>query len=819
MENLVHDIRFAIRGMKKSPGFAAVAILTLALGIGANTAIFTIVNAVFLHPLPVEDGARLMQIDTTDPRNNNLGGGGLGASVPNFQDIRDRAQSFSSVTAFTGTAVSMTVNGQADQYFAQIVPGNYFDTLGVRVALGRTFRKEEDAELGAGPVIVISHGLWQRKFSADPNVVGKTVLLDGQGFTIIGVAPRGFNGTFVLGANTDMWALFSMHDQLLSGFFKENWNDRRFLSLTLIGRLRPGVTQQQATAELHTIGSQLEHDFPVPNKGRSFEATPLLNNLIGPQLTRAAQVMMFVVGLVLLIACVNIANLLLARAAGRKREISIRLAVGATRGRIITQLLTEAVVLALAGGVLGLGLAVIGRDLLWKFRPPFFLNSTLDISLDSHVLLFTLGVSILTAVLFGLVPAFEASRPDLVEQLKERTTSEFSGRSFGLRGAFVAVEFALSLVALIGAGLFVISLRNAQRINPGFDEQNLAMMSFDVGSLNYDLPRQREFQRRVLEVAQSTPGIKTATLTESVPLFPGGGFGRSVFPEGQDQDPKRSGVLTSVNAISPNYFSAMSIPIVRGQGFSDSLREDSPKVVVINETAAKLFWPNQDAVGKRFKFFGDRDWTEVIGVARDSKYFTLGEEPTRYIYQPLIEAPTPAVSLIVRAQQDPKLILNTLRAQVQALDRNLPLTNVWPIGEVISQALWGARFAAALLGVFAALAVVLASVGIYGVVAYSVGQRVREIGIRMALGAHPSDVLIMILRQSGVALAIGLGAGLVLAFSGTRMLADLLYGVSPYAPLPFVVFSLVLAAVGVVASYIPARRATRVDPVVALRYE
>lgn len=820
METLLHDIRYAVRSMRKTPAFAAVAVLTLALGIGANTAIFTIINAVFLHPLPVEDGAHLMQINTTDVRNKGLGGGGggLGISGPNFQDIRDRSQSFASVTAFTGTTVSMTVNGQADQYFALIVAGNYFDTLGVKAELGRTFRKEEDAELGAGPVIVISHGLWQRKFSGDPNVIGKTVLLDGQGFTIIGVAPRGFNGTFILG-NTDMWAPFSMHDQLLAGFFKENWNDRRFLDLGTVGRLKTGVTQQQANAELHGIGLQLEHDFPVPNKGRNFEAQPLLDNLIGPQLTRAAQVMMVVVGLVLLIACVNIANLLLARASGRKREISIRLAVGATRVRIITQLLTEALVLALAGGLLGLGIAVLGRDLLWNFRPPFLLNSAIDVSLDSHVLLFTLGISLLTGILFGLVPAFEASRPNLVEQLKERTTSDFSGRSFGLRGAFVSVEFALSLVALIGAGLFLISLRNAQRINPGFDEQNLAMMSFDVGSLNYDLPRQREFQRRVLEVAQSSPGIKSAMLTQNVPLGPGGGFARSIFPEGQDADPKRSGVLVNIDSISPNYFAAMGIPIVRGEPFTDSIRPDGPQVAIINETAAKRFWPNQDAVGKRFHFFGDKQWTQIIGIARDSKYFTLGEDPTPYMYQPLIQAPSPAVTLLVRSEQDPKLILNALRNQVQALDRNLPLTNVWPIGEVISQALWGARFAAALLLVFAGLAVVLASVGIYGVVAYSVGQRVREIGIRMALGAHPGDVMVMILRQSGIALGIGLGAGLLFAFAGARTLTDLLYGVSPHEPLPFIIFSLVLALVGLAASYIPARRATRVDPVIALRYE
>ncbi|MBV8207567.1 MAG: ABC transporter permease [Acidobacteria bacterium] len=819
MEKLFQDIRYTLRGMRKSPTFAGIAVLTLALGIGANTAIFSIVNAVFLHPLPVEDVARLMQIDENDVRNpqNFAGGAGLGISSPNYEDVRQRTQSFASVAAYMFAAVSMTIDGKADQYFAQLVTGNYFETLGVHAELGRTFRPEEDAELGAGPVVVISHGLWQRKFSGDRNVIGRTILLNGQGFTIIGVAPRGFIGAVALG-NNDLWALFSMHDELVAGFEKENWNDRRFLGKTAVGRLKPGVTPQQANAELSAIASQLEHDYPAPNKGRGLQATPLLSNLVPPPLTEAARLMMVVVGLVLLIACVNIANLLLARAAGRKREISIRMAVGATRSRVIAQLLTEALVLALAGGALGLGLAVVGRDLLWNFRPPFLLNSALDISLDSHVLLFTLGVAIFTGVLFGLVPAFHASRPELVDQLKERTTSEFSSRSFGLRGAFVSVEFALSLVALVGAGLFLISLKNAQNINPGFDSQNLAMMTFDVGTLNYDMPRQREFQRRVLETAQSQPGVRAATLATTVPLF-GGGFSRSVFPEGQDSDPKRSGILVPVSQVSANYFSVMGIPLVRGEVFTESLRQDAPKAVVINETCAKRFWPNQDAVGKRFKFFGDKEWSQVIGVVRDSKYFTLGEDPTPYVYQALIQAPSPAATLLVRSVQEPKLILNSLREQVQSLDRNLPLTNVWPIGEVISQALWGAAFAAGLLGVFAALAVVLASVGIYGVVAYSVGQRVREFGIRMALGARPLDVLLMVLRQSGVALGVGLGAGLVLALAGARSINDLLYGVSPRAPLPFVAVSLLLALVGLAASWIPARRATRVDPVVALRYE
>ncbi|HEX7962579.1 MAG TPA: ABC transporter permease, partial [Terriglobales bacterium] len=765
------------------------------------------VNAVFFHPLPVSNPERLMSIFTTDQRNRGAFGGAaanfLPISQPNGSDIQHQAQSFSAVTLYTGAPVSMTVNGEPEQFAAQIVSGNFFDLLGVQAERGRTFRPEEDSQPGSGPVIVLNHGLWERKFASNPDVIGQTVLLNGQGFTIVGVAPRGFNGPFVLGG-PDMWVPMSMHDQVLSGFFKQNFNERRFLSMAVMGRLKDGVTPAQAQGELQAIGTNLQREFPVPNRDRSFVAMPLLESTINPNLrglfARAGQLMMTVVGLVLLIACANIANLLLARASGRKREISIRLAMGATRGRIIAQLITEAIVLAAAGGVLGIVLAVLARNLLWKFRPVFLQQTALDLSLDSHVLVFTSVIAILTGLIFGLVPALQASHPHLMSELKERAGDDApTGRRFSIRNAFIVLQVALSLIALIGAGLFLVSLSNAQKIDPGFDTKNLAMLSFDLGSLNYDPPRVKEFQRRVLETAQAVPGVKSVTLANVIPLF-GGGFGRSVFPEGSEGSTTRNGILSQVDPVAPDYLGTMGIPLLRGQNFDSSVREESPKVAIINETAAKRFWPNEDPVGKRFKFFGETEFVQVIGVARDSKYNTLGEDPTLFIYLPIIQNPSPAVTLFFRCNSDPKAVLPSVRAQVQALDRNLPLTNVWPIGEVIDQALFNARFGATLLAVFAGLAVLLCAVGIYGVVGYTVGQRVREFGIRLALGAEPKDVVLMVIRQSARTLAIGLAVGLLVAFLLARLIVDLLYGVHATEPLAFVAMALMLATIGLLAS-------------------
>ncbi|HZU31395.1 MAG TPA: ABC transporter permease [Candidatus Angelobacter sp.] len=826
MNNISQDIRYALRSLRKSPGFAAIAIITLALGIGANTAIFTVVNAVFFHPIPVKDPASLVEIFTVDQR-RALANNFLPSSYPNNEDIQRRAQSFSgmAISSFALPAVSMTVNGQPNQYVAQLVSGNFFDVLGVRAQMGRTFRPEEDREAGAGPVVVLNHGFWERAMAANPKVIGENVLLNGQGFTIIGVAPKGFQGTNVIGG-PDMWIPMSMHDQILSGFSKQLFNERRFLGFSAVARLKPGVGQEQARAELKAISSDLEKAFPLANKGRSFTTQPLLQSSIAPnqrgQFERAGLMMMAVVGIVLLIACFNIANLLLARASGRRREISIRVAIGASRGRIITQLLTEAMVLAVAGGSLGLGLAAVGRDLMWRFRPPQLSADGMDLSLDWHVMAFTFLVAIGTGLVFGMAPALQASRPDLVTELKERAGGDphkkGGMRGFSVRDILISLQVAVCLIALVGAGLFLLSLRNAQQMDPGFETHNLAMLSFDLSALNYDAARAKEFERRALEAAQNTPGVRAAALANSIPLFRGG-LGRTLFREGEDTNNGQSGHITQYSAVSPEYLQTMGIPLLRGQGFDSLVRENSPRVAVINETAAKQIWPNEDPIGKRFKFFRDNDLTQVIGVVRDSKYNALGENPSPYMYVPLVQNPDGDLTLFVRANGDPRVVLSSVRTEVQAMDRNLPITNVWPIGEVISQSLWASSFGASLLTVFAMIAMALCAVGIYGVVGYSVGQRIREFGIRLALGAQPKDVLMMVLKQSAFIMSTGIVAGLVAAFFLARLVVTFLYGVNTNSPVAFLAMALILALVGVFASYIPARRAAKVDPMVALHYE
>jgi predicted permease len=826
MTNIAQDIRYALRNLRKSPAFATIAVITLALGIGANTAIFTVVNAVFFHPIPVKDPARLMEIFTLDQRkifgaaNNNA----LPSSFPNGQDIQQRAQSFSGVTVYGSfaTPVSMTVNGQPNQYFAQLSSGNYFDVLGVHAQLGRTFRPEEDSTAGAGPVVVLNYGFWERVFAANRSVIGQNVLINGQGFSIIGVAPKGFQGTSVIGG-PDMWIPMSMHDQILTGFTKQLFNERRFLGFNAVGRLKDGARPEQAKAELQAIASDLEKAFPLANKGRTFTLQPLLESSIAAnqrdQFKRAGIMLMAVVGIVLMIACFNIANLLLTRASGRKREMSIRVAIGASRKRIVTQLLTEALVLAVAGGALGLGLALAGRDVMWRFRPPLLPADGMDLSLDWHVMAFTFLVAITTGLIFGLAPALQASRPDLVSELKERAGGDLrKGSRFTVRDVLISLQVMVCLIALVGAGLFLISLRNARTMDPGFDTRNLAMLSFDLGALNYDAPRAREFERRALEAAQNMPGVSAAALSNTIPLF-NGGFGRTLFKEGEDNNNGQSGHVSQYSVMSPEYLQTMGIAMVRGQGFDSTIRENTPRVAIINETAARQIWPNEDPIGKRFTFFRDKEPSQVIGIVRDSTYNTLGEASRPYMYVPLIQNPNAAVTVFFRTQGDPRSALSSVRAQIQAMDRNLPITNVWAIGEVISQSLWASSFGASLLTVFAMIAMALCAVGIYGVVGYSVGQRIREFGIRLALGARPRDVLMMVLKQSAVIMGVGLVLGLVAAFFLARLIVTFLYGVNTNSPLAFVAMALVLAAVGVFASYIPARRAAKVDPMVALHYE
>jgi putative ABC transport system permease protein len=824
MENFWQDVRHGARVLRKSPGFSVVAVLSLALGIGANTTIFTVVNAILLHPLPVRDISQLVELDTIDTK-THVGFANatkLGLSFRNFQDYHKQNEVLSGLACILPTPLTWSGGAEARQVNGTMVSANYFEVLGLQPAAGRFFLPDEDTKLSGSNVAVISYSFWANKLGSDKNEIGKTLTLNAMPYTVIGVAPKGFKGTLTFGSAEQIWVPNSMYAQILTGFAKEFFNDRRFLNTLAVGRLKPGIGINQAEASLKTIASQLEKDFPKDNGGRSIALTPLAEAAVGvnqhDQIALAGTMMMTVVGLVLLIACANLANLLLARAARREREMGLRAALGASRQRLIRQMLTECVLLSLLGGAAGLAIAYAGRTVLWSFRPPFIEQNDIDLSLDSHVLIFTLGISLLTGLLFGLAPAFRASVPDLAETLKlgGRGGSIGWGRN-KLRSLLVVSEIALSLVALVGAGLFIRSMRDAQKMDPGFESKNLFMLAFDLGALHYDEGHGQQFLRAAVERANATPGVKAATVASNFPL--GGGFARTVFPEGEDESTGYRGTLTQLDDITPGYFDALRIPLLGGRLFTDADRKDTASVAIINEAMAKKFWPNQNALGKRFHFFGDTPLREVVGIARNSVVNAIGEVPPPLVYLPLAQDYAPAATLQVQTVGKPETVIAGVRGQIQSLEPNLAITNVQTIGEIIDQGLWAPEMGAALLTLFGGLALVLAAVGVYGVLAYSVTQQTREIGIRIAMGAERSDVLRLVVGQGLKLAGAGLALGILFALALTRQLSSLLFGVSAYDPLTYAGVTVILVAVALLACYIPAQRATHVDPLVALRYE
>ena len=825
METLWQDIRYTVRMLIKNPGFSAIAILSLALGIGANTTIFTVVNAILLHPLPVKDISRLVEVDTIDTKTRvtTANTTKLGMSYRNCQDYGRQNQVFSGLSCIAGP-LPLTWSGgpEPKQVLGQMVTANYFEVLGLTPVRGRFFLPDEDTKPGGNNVAVLSYSMWVNKFGSDPNIVGKVLTLNATPYTVIGVGPRGFKGAFIFGNAEEVWIPVSMYSQVLAGFFKDNFNDRRFLDTGVIARLKDGVSLSGAEASLKTIASQLEKAFPKDNASRSVALTPLADAAVGvnnrSQLVLAGGLMMGIVGLVLLIACVNVANLLLAQAARREKEMGLRAALGASRRRVTQQLLTESLVLAVLSGIVGIAIAYGGRAVLWSFRPPFILDGDLDIAFDSHVLYFTFGVAMLTAILTGLAPAIKVARPNLIEVLKVggRGGSVSWARN-RFRSLLVVTEIALALVALVGAGLFVRSMQNAQRVDPGFESRNLFVFAFDLGALHYDEAHAQQYFRAAIERAEASPGVASATIASNFPL--GGGFARTVFPEGEDEASGYRGTLTQLNDIAPNFFKTLHIPLVSGREFTDADRKDTTQVVIVSEAMAKQFWPNQNAVGKRFHFFGDPQLREVVGVARNTVVNAIGEEPQPLAYLPLTQDFSPAVAMQVRTTGQPQPVIATVRSHVQSLDTNLALTNWNTIGELLDQGLWAPRMGAALLAVFGGVALILAVVGVYGVLSFSVNQQTREIGIRMAMGAQTGSVLGLIVKQGMRLAMVGLVLGLVFAFAAMRLLSSLLFGVSAHDPIIFGSVTLILATAAILACYIPARRAAHVDPLVALRYE
>lgn len=824
METFWQDLRHGARVLLKSPGFTVVALLSLALGIGANTTIFTVVNAILLNPLPVKDISHLVELDTIDAK-THVGFANaekLGMSFPNFQDYQRQDEVFSGLTGFAPIPLTWSNGVEPRQMNGNLVSANYFDVLGLKPAVGRFFLPDEDTKLSGNNVAVISYALWTNKMGSDLNVIGKHMRLNAMQYTIVGVAPKGFKGTFTFAGAEEIWIPISMYPQVLSGFAKEFFNDRRFLGTFAVGRLKNGLTLGQAEASLRTVATRLEKEYPKDNAGRSVALSSLADAAVGvnqhDQLTLAGSVMMTVVGLVLLIACVNLANLLLARAAKREKEMGLRSALGASRKRLVRQMLTECMMLSLAGGAAGLLLAYLGRSILWAYRPPFIQQNDLDLSLDSHVLLFTLGVAVLTGILFGVAPAIKASVPDLMETLKlgGRGGSVGWGRN-RLRSLLVISEIALSLIALVGAGLFIRSMREAQSMDPGFEARKLFVMAFDLGALHYDEGRGQQFFRAAVERAQATPGVQSAAIASNLPL--GGGFARTVFPEGQDESTGYRGTLTQLDDVTPGYFETLHIPVVLGRVFTDADRKDTAPVAVVNEAMVKQFWPGQDVLGRRFHFFGDPTLIQVVGVVRNTVVNAIGEEPVPLAYQPITQAYAPAATIQVRTSGNPEAVISGVRAQIQQLDPNLAITGVQTIGEIMDLGLWAPRMGAALLTLFGGLALILAAIGVYGVLSYSVNQQTREIGIRMAMGAERANVLRFVISQGLKLALIGLVAGIATAFVIARQLSSLLFGVKAYDPITFVGVSLILVFVAVLACYIPAWRASRVDPLIALRYE
>jgi predicted permease len=825
------DAHYAARMLRKAPGFSAAAILTLALGIGANTAIFSLVNATLLQRLPVPNRARLAYVFSGDQRNV--------LSYPAYRALRDGASRLDALAAWGGITASLNADGETDLVSGAIVTGELFEALGVSATRGRLLSRADDVTPMAHPVAVVSDRLWKSRFAGRDDIVGTEIRLNGGVFTIVGVTPPAFTGP-QLGVVRDVYVPMMMQPLMRpprAGYSGEMnpdlLNNPRNGWLFQIALLEPGVTRAQAEAEVSAAATRYARSMQpsAPEQHLALVPVDVGDPSQRSQMRSVAVLLAGAVGVVLLIACANVANLLMSRAAARRREVAIRLALGASRPRIVRQLLTESLLLALLGGAAGAGLAAGLVSIMRAAPPPAgALPVAVDFVIDLRVLLFSLTLSIVTGLLFGLAPALQASSPGLVPALKDEIpgTAHWP-RGMGVKNILVVSEVALTLLLLIVAGLFIRSLQVARTVDPGYAVDELISAPLNINLLRYTKAQGREFYRRVVDRVQEIPGVTSASLAR-VAVLGGGGRVTAVTVEGRPDTGDRSqsegggfrptaGRTAMANVVGPAFFRTLGIPLIRGRVFGTKDDDRHPLVVVLSQTMASGFFPGEDAIGKRISIggSGQLQWMEIVGIVRDSKYASLTEPSTPVLYVPLAQQHETGVTLYARATGNPAALATQLRSTIQSIEPNLPVPDIQTMTETVGASLYASRMGALLLTVFGGLALLLACVGVYAVLAYSIARRTREIGIRMALGAEPLRVLGLVFREGMGLVAVGLACGLLAGFFATMWLRQFLYGVSPHDIVTFVFVPAALSGASMIACWLPARRATRVDPLVALR--
>jgi predicted permease len=818
MEGLWNDLRYALRMLVKNPGFTVMAILALGLGIGANTAIFSVFNGMLWRPLPVKEPQQIVAVVTQTPGIDFP----LNLSYPDFQDYRQLKTVFSDMIVYTPSPVNFGAEGRPERAWVELVSGNYFSMLGLEAVRGRTFAADEGWVTGKDALVVLGYKFWQTRFGGDSGVIGRSVQVNQHPFTIIGVAPERYHGAYYF-LEPDFYVPLTTLG-LLDPNQAKSLEQRDASYLRTLARLQPGITPEQAMAAASPTDRRLSQEFPDSHKNTSTLVMPELKARpepgLGPFMSKAVAVFMSLVGLVLLIACANVANLILTRANGRRKEIATRTALGATRGRMIQQLLTESILLGFSGGIAGLVLARWAALALMSIHIPTDLPLHIfDLRMDWRIFTFSFVAAVLTGVVAGILPAVQGSRTDLADVLKAGGRS--GGASTGhhrFRNALVVSQVAVSLVLLACAGFFIRSFQNSAQVDMGFRVDHTLMVSIDLGLQGYKEDRGQQFYKQVSERVRALPGVRNAAVAAYVPM----GYENSlvnVYPDGQAIDEKSATETAFEDRVDPVYFRTAGVPVIEGREFTEADAVNAPKVAIVNETFAKKIWAGQDAVGKVFRTEKQGPPIQVVGLTRTGKYMFLYESPQLYVYFPMAQKYYSSATLFVYSQDDPQLLTGAVREQIQQLDAGLPVFGVMTMDAHVKygKPLLPARLGAMLVGAFGVLGLVLASVGVYGVVAYSVSQRTHEIGIRTALGAQPRNVLGMVLKQGMTMALIGTSIGIVLAVLLFRGLHSVLYGVNSTDLVTLAAVSVLLLAVVFAASYVPALRATRGDPVVTLR--